>query len=80
MRIAYAGGAYASFQDTVDRLRNYTVRVTPGEGEPFDAIVLGPDRASEWVDAVIVAEDDDKDGIPTPGSVRSVRVAELYVY
>ena len=88
--ITFAGEAYESFQNAVDNLPGYVVRITPrtlfGPGDaapeltPFDAILTGANRGAEWGDTVLFTRADEQ-GFPIEGAVtESMRVAAIHAY
>ena len=62
MCIVFEGEAYESFQNALTRMHGYGCTITPTEGEPFDAILLGPDSdAEDGATIQYLAVDESKD-------------------
>lgn len=82
MRIEFAGEAYELFQQTCDKAKGWGVKVTPQEGEPFDARLLGSAvvEPGGWCDAVTVLRvDDDFFDLPD-AKPETLRIEAIYVY
>ena len=62
MCIEYHGEAYESFRNALDLMHGYGCEITPIEGEPFDAILVGADReADDGATVSFVRNPDDYD-------------------
>jgi hypothetical protein len=77
LSISFGEGAEETFENIVDNMRNYCVQVTPQEGEPFDAELLG--SGADWLDAVRVRTWDEADA-EGKGEPFEVRVKDILVY
>jgi hypothetical protein len=77
--IEFAGEAYESFQQALEKMVGYGVTITPLEdGEPFEAVLIGPSRTSEWGDAVEYREVDND--FNARGDIKTIRVEKVEVH
>jgi hypothetical protein len=84
--ITFDGDASESFASRVEGMAQYYVRITPIQGEPFDAIIIGSDQDTEvdgdtWFDAVRCVEADEESGLQIEGAEpKTVRVRNVHIY
>lgn len=86
LSISFSGEASENFEKALDGMYGWIVRITPREGEPFDAVLARatPDDevAAQWLDSVTFQRVDLNDA-PVPdsfGPLESTRVRDVYVY
>lgn len=85
LSISFSGEAGESFAARIDGLATYAVRITPQEGEPFDAVIVGSGQdvvedGNGWYDAVRFWRADE-DGLPLTNAIPEVlRVRDVHVY
>ena len=88
MSITFTGEAFETFRAAVTRMilslpgsARYFTQITPAEGEPFDAWLIGVDYDAEMGDTIkIVRNDDNGSTGPELGIVESVRADRIHVY
>lgn len=84
LSISFSGEASEAFADWLTGRRNWYVRITPQEGEPFDAVLVGPgidSGKSEWYDSVEYLDVDEGKVMPIAGATpKIVRVVDVHVY
>lgn len=84
LSISFSGEASEAFSAWVSQRNDWYVRITPQEGEPFDAVLIGSgieNDQSEWYDSVRYLDADEDIGLPVEGATpKIVRVRDVYVY
>lgn len=75
----FSGEAYEWFRGLADRGEGLCVCVTPQEGDPFDAELVGGDWESEWGDSIRVRRWNDHHS-HGEGPIFSVRVRNIHIY
>lgn len=86
LSISFSGEASEGFADRINDMQDWYVRLTPQEGEPFDAVIVGGYGEIDgegWYDAVRYQEADEY-GLghaqPQPHEIDTVRVTDVYIY
>ena len=86
LSISFAGEASEGFADRIDHMKDWYVLITPQEGQPFDAVLVGSGTDVEvdgdtWYDAVTYIPAEPETGLPLSGEgERTVRVQDVFVY
>ena len=86
LSISFSGEASEAFAEWVDGRRDWYVRITPQDGEPFDAILLGSGQdylidGEPWNDSVEFLRADPETGIALDGAKpEALRVTDVHVY
>lgn len=85
LSISFSGEASESFADRISNMRGWYVRITPQDGEPFDAEIVTGEGEVEgeggWYDAVTYLDVDEETGLALPDATeKTVRVTDVFVY
>lgn len=84
--LSYSGDASEAFSDALGNMSDWYVRITPREGDAFDAVVVRSGLNVEidgdtWYDAVTYLPADPETGLAIEGAAaQTVRVVDVYVY
>jgi hypothetical protein len=77
--ITFSPEASDSLNTALDAISGFTVQVTPEEGVPFDATLIGPDHDAGWVGTILVRRYDEERGTSV-GPTFSVVAKDIEVY
>lgn len=75
LALAFSGEAYDTLATVLEGLSSLVVEITPGEGEPFDAVLIGPDYDANDYAAVKY-----RDLFGAIGPVKNIIASRIYVY
>lgn len=85
--ISFTGEACEAFSAWLIDKQEWYVKITPlDDGEPFDAVLVGPDQDTKidgdtWYDAVAFIRADPESGLPVENApIETIRVRDILVY